>query len=115
MDLRARLLTLLRADDYVPMRRDEIINVLKPAKSERKALHQLLDDMLEHGEIARLKKDRLCIPEDADLVSGRIVFRQSGSATLIPEQTPGIAISEGYPVAAEDTGVALHNDKVLAI
>ncbi|MFL2832863.1 MAG: ribonuclease R [Coraliomargaritaceae bacterium] len=111
MDLRQKLLKLLGAKDYVPMRRMEIISVLKFGQDATKEAHTLLDKMLEQGEIARLKKDRLCIPEDADLVSGRLIFRQSGSAILIPDSDPG---GDGYPVKSEDTGVSMHGDTVLA-
>ncbi|MGB0742914.1 MAG: ribonuclease R family protein [Opitutales bacterium] len=113
-DLRQKLLQLLGAKDYVPMRRLEIVSVLKLNKDETKQLHALLDEMLERGELARIKKDRICIPEQADLISGRIVFRQSGSATLLPDAQPGLGVSDGYPVSAEDTGVAMHGDQVLA-
>ena len=111
MDLRQKLLKLFGAKDYVPMRRMEIISVLKFDQDATKEAHTLLDKMLEQGEIARLKKDRLCIPEDADLVSGRLIFRQSGSAILIPDSDPG---GDGYPVKSEDTGVSMHGDTVLA-
>ena len=111
MDLRQKLLKLLGAKDYVPMRRMEIISVLKFDQDATKEAHTLLDIMLEQGEIARLKKDRLCIPEDADLVSGRLIFRQSGSAILIPDSDPG---GDGYPIKSEDTGVSMHGDTVLA-
>ena len=74
MDLRQKLLKLLGAKDYVPMRRMEIISVLKLDQDATKEAHTLLDKMLEQGEIARLKKDRLCIPKDADLVSGRLIL-----------------------------------------
>ena len=114
MELRQKLLSLLGAKDYVPMRRMEIVNTLELDKDETKDLHKLLDGMLDRGEIARVKKDRLCIPKDADLVSGRILFRQSGAAVLIPDAEPGIGMIDGYPVSAEDTGVALHGDQVLA-
>lgn len=113
-DLRQKLLRLLGAKDYIPLRRMEIVSVLKLDKEETKQLHALLDGMLERGEIARIKKDRICIPEQADLISGRILFRQSGSATLMPDAQPGLGVSEGYPVSAEDTGVAMHGDQVLA-
>ena len=93
------------------MRRMEIITVLKLDQDTTKAAHALLDKMLEQGEIARLKKDRLCIPEDADLVSGRLIFRQSGSAILIPDSDPS---GDGYPIKSEDTGVSMHGDIVLA-
>lgn len=111
MDLSQKLLKLLGAKDYVPMRRMEIISVLKLDKDDTKQAHTLLDQMLERGQIARLKKDRLCIPEDADLVSGRMIFRQSGSGILIPDSDPS---GDGYPVKAEDTAVAMHGDIVLA-
>ena len=111
MDLRQKLLKLFGAKDYVPMRRMEIISVLKFDQDATKEAHSLLDKMLEQGEIARLKKDRLCIPEDADLVSGRLIFRQSGSAILIPDSDPS---GDGYPVKSEDTGVSMHGDTVLA-
>lgn len=114
MDLRKKLLTLFSAKDYIPLRREEVITVLGLKPVETKQAHRLIDQMLERGEIARLKKDKLCIPEDADLISGRILFRQSGSATLLPDNKPGMSVADGYPVSAEDTGVAMHGDTVLA-
>ncbi|MDG1300216.1 MAG: RNB domain-containing ribonuclease [Opitutae bacterium] len=116
MELRSQLLQLLRTKDYVPMRREAIFAVLKLSSNEIKNGHHLLDQMLERGELARLKKDKLCIPDDADLVSGRIMFRQNGAATLVPEATEGKPSmpNQGYPVAVEDTGVSMHADQVLA-
>ncbi len=116
MELRPQLLQLLRTKDYVPMRREEIFAILKIGSKEIAGAHSLLDEMLERGEVARLKKDKICIPDDADLVSGRIMFRQNGAATLIPESTTGkpSGPGAGYPVAVEDTGVSLHADQVLA-
>ena len=111
MELRQKILKLFRDKDYVPMRRTEIIAVLKLQKDQSNKVHVLIDQMLELGEIACLKKDQLCIPEDADLVSGRIIFRQSGSAILIPDTNPA---GEGYPIKSEDTAVAIHGDTVLA-
>ncbi len=114
MDLRDTLLTLFRAKDYVPMRQEEILAVLQLNPAQTKKARALLKRMLENGEIARLKKDRLCIPNDADLVSGKIMFRQSGSAILIPEAEAGKKGVEGYPISAEDTATAFHGDQVLA-
>jgi ribonuclease R len=116
MDLRQKLLTLFGTKDYVPMRREEALAVLRLNAKDIKAANHLIDQMLEKGEIATLKKDRLCIPNDADLVSGRILFRQNGAATLVPDTSEGkpSAPGQGYPVSAEDTGVAMHADQVLA-
>ncbi|CAA6677402.1 MULTISPECIES: ribonuclease R family protein [unclassified Lentimonas] len=117
MELRQKLLKLFKTKDYVPMRREEVIAVLRLTPKEANDANFLIDQMLERGQIARLKKDKLCIPDDADLVSGRIMFRQNGAATLVPDATedkPSVAISQGYPVSVEDTGVAMHADQVLA-
>ncbi|MFP4166244.1 MAG: ribonuclease R [Opitutales bacterium] len=114
MDIHNAIIELLGAEDYVPMRREEICEALELDAEAKKEALQLIEKMLQRGEIARLKKDRLCIPKDADLVSGRILFRQSGAASLIPDNEPGIPAAAGYPVAAEDTAVALHGDRVLA-
>ncbi|MEN8863097.1 MAG: ribonuclease R family protein [Lentimonas sp.] len=114
MELRQKLITLLSAKDYIPLRREEIITVLKLRPNESKKVHKLIDQLLERGEVARLKKDKLCIPEDADLISGRILFRQSGAATLMPDNKPGLSVMDGYPVSAEDTSVSMHGDTVLA-
>ena len=117
MELRSQLLTLFKTKDYVPMRREEVIAVLRLSPKEANDANFLIDQMLERGEIARLKKDKLCIPDDADLVSGRIMFRQNGAATLVPDATegkPSVTIAQGYPVSVEDTGVAMHADQVLA-
>ena len=111
MELRQKILKLFKDKDYVPMRRTEITAVLKLQKDQSQKVYALIDQMLELGEIACLKKDRLCIPEDADLVSGRIIFRQSGSAILIPDTNPA---GDGYPIKSEDTAVAMHGDTVLA-
>lgn len=114
MDLRQKILKLFSTKDYIPLNREEIISVLKLKPEEAQQAHSLFDQMLERGEIARLKKDKLCIPEDADLISGRIMFRQTGAATIIPDSKPSTRVAEGYPVSSEDTGVAMHGDQVLA-
>ena len=49
MDLRQKLLKLFGAKDYVPMRRMEIISVLKFDQDATKEAHTLLDKMLEQG------------------------------------------------------------------
>ena len=116
MELRQLLLKLFSTQDYVPMQREEVFAVLRLRPKDVKKADRLIDQMLERGELARLKKDKLCIPDDADLVSGRILFRQTGAATLVPDATEGkpTAPSQGHPVSPEDTGVALHGDQVMA-
>ena len=85
MNLRDRLLALFRAPDYVPLAEPEIARALGLARKERDALAFEIRQLLAAGEIVRIKQDQLCLPRDADLVTGRIQFRQGGSAYVIPE------------------------------
>ena len=113
MNLRELILQHFRRHDYVP----ETVSVLAakiglPRRDRRKLMHELR--LLEsQGTIVRVKKDRYCLPADADLVTGRIIFRQSGSALLIAEVPPGQPEREPIEIDAEDTGVAMHNDRVV--
>jgi ribonuclease R len=113
MKLRERLLALLRARDYAPLTEPEIARVLGLAKKERNSLAFETRQLLAAGEIVRIKQDRLCLPRDADLVTGRIQFRQGGSAYVILEKRPGEREKEAVQISAEDTGVAIHGDRVV--
>ena len=116
MELYEQILNLLSAEDYVPVSKEAIPATLKLNSEETKAASQLISQMLESGEIVRLKKDKICLPDDADLVSGKILFRQNGAATLMTDtgnRKPSLSNSS-YSIAAEDTGVAMHFDQVLA-
>lgn len=110
---RERVLRLMRRKDYVPRRKNEIVDRLMNKGTSRAELEEAIDDLLRQGSIVQIKRDRLVIPQDADLVSGRIVFRQSGSAILIQDAPPGQLPPAPISIRAEDTDVAMHNDRVV--
>lgn len=113
MTLDQKILSLLGSNDYSPLRAEELSQALELTKAEARQFRRILHNLLDDGLIARIKKDRLVLPRDANLVSGTIRFRQSGSALLIPEPVPGKAAPEPFEIRAEDTATALHGDKVL--
>ena len=49
MDLKQKILKLLRDKYYVPMRRTEVSAVLKLQKDESQKAHELIERMLEIG------------------------------------------------------------------
>lgn len=108
-----RIFQLIRKKDYVPLQKDEIISRLASDTEERAVFEDAIEELLRHGEIVRIKKNRFVLPKDANLVSGRVVFRQSGSALLIQEAKSGQKPSPPINIRAEDTGVAMHNDRVV--
>ena len=106
--------SLLLSQDYVPARIDEIATILElSSKRELSQLQKIVHKRIIEGSLAKVKKERLCLPKDADLVGGTINFRQSGSAVITVE-IPGKKDPEVFEVRAEDTSVAMHKDRVLA-
>ena len=106
-DLRSRILGLLteRALNKV-----EISKSLGLAVQQRGKLRELLRDMEVGGEVARIRKDRYVIPQDADLVTGAIQFHASGSAHVLGEK----AGQADLFISAENTFTAMHGDRVVA-
>jgi ribonuclease R len=117
MDIRQKIQTLLAAPNYHPLRRAELGRKLRLSAAERRDFRRVLDDMLRSGEVVRVRNDRFVLPQDADLVVGRIEFNERGFAFVRPEP----AAEAGDPanrrpdiyVAGEDTWVALHGDRVV--
>jgi ribonuclease R len=114
MTLRDRLLARLHAPGYLPASETELAQALHLNKKDRRALASEVRHLLAAGSIVRIKGDKLCEPAEADLVTGRISFRQNGSALVIPLAETGGPARPALFIAAEDTGVALHGDKVVA-
>lgn len=109
MDIRQKIQTLLAAPNYHPLRRAELAGKLHLTGPERQQYRRVLDEMLAKGEIARVRQDRFVLAKEADLVAGTIELSEKGFAFVVPEQE---GTSDIY-IAQEDTGVAMHGDKVL--
>ena len=112
MEVEQKILEYLGKSEYVPLNQQDLADALNLDKRERKQYRRALHSLLDDGLVAKIKRDRFVLPSDADLVSGTIKFRQSGRALLIPNAAPGQTV-QALTILAEDTGVALHGDKVL--
>lgn len=103
----------MRSADYVPQRIEEISQVLNLLPKDERKLRRLLRSEVASGRIAQIKNQRFALPRDVDLISGQILFRQSGSARLVPFNERGNPEGDAYHVSAEDTWVSMHGDSVL--
>ncbi|MBL4576570.1 MAG: RNB domain-containing ribonuclease [Opitutaceae bacterium] len=110
MKLKTRILNLMGKADYIPLDTAHLIDALGLKKKDRRDLNFEITRLLGKGDIVRIKRDCYCIPQDADLITGKIMFRQTGSAILIAEET---SEHEKILIAAEDTGIAMHGDHVV--
>lgn len=107
--IRADVLALLNSDNYRPLDRAEIARELELKRNQRVALRNTLRDLERAGEIVRIRKDRYVLPPQADLITGKLSIHQAGYGFLTPE-TPGHG---DIFVAAENTGTAMHGDRVV--
>ncbi len=108
--LREQILHLLGAPNYRPLDNVELGKALGRKSGVRMNLNAILREMEHAGEIARIRKNRYVLPVEADLVTGTISVHQSGFAFL-PREMPG---EQDLFIAAENTGTAMHGDKVVA-
>jgi ribonuclease R len=108
--LREQILNVLGAPNYRPLDNVELGKALGRKSGVRMNLNATLREMERSGEIARIRKNRYVLPAEADLVTGTISVHQSGFAFL-PREKPG---EQDLFIAAENTGTAMHGDKVVA-
>ena len=108
--LRLQILRLLSAPKYRPLDKVELGKALGRKSGVRMGLNEVLRQLEQSGEIARIRKNRYVLPSEADLVTGNIHVHQAGYAFL-PREKPG---EEDLFIAAENTGTAMHGDRVVA-
>lgn len=108
-----RLLAQLSRRNYVPAPAETIARQWHLNPKDRRKFTQEADELVRAGQLVVIKGDRLCLPREADLVTGKINFRQKGSAMVFPEVKVTEPRKPAIFVAAEDTGVALQGDKVV--
>lgn len=109
-----RILEELKSPDYIPLSVDRLAESLEIPQNEFQDFKREINQHLRQGTLVKLKKNRICLPRDADLVTGIILFRQSGSAIVRPDVVEGNDKREPLLVNAEDTWVAMHKDRVVA-
>ena len=109
-ELKQQILALMRAPKYRPLDKSELAKELGRKSGVRMGLNQTLRELEQAGEIARIRKDRYVLPEEADLVTGKLQVQQAGYGFLISEK-PG---QPDIFIAAENTGTAMNGDRVVA-
>jgi ribonuclease R len=112
MNLRERLLGQLRRPDYRPANEQALGRQLKLDKKEARRLAHEIRLMLANGELKRVQGDRIAVNSDPAQIVGKIIFRQGGSALVVPDATPADESPDAIQISSEDTGVALHGDRV---
>src|SRR5213596_159171 len=109
-NIQEQILALLGSADYRPLDKSGLAKTLGRKSGVRMGLNQALRELERAGEIARIRKNRYVLPAEADLVAGKVSIHQAGYGFLTPEK-PG---EPDIFIAAENTGTAMHGDRVVA-
>ncbi len=113
MKLRDRIISLAQSGDYTPLTKKQLSDSFELGKQDRRKLEHELRLLISQGQLVIIKDDRYCIPRDVDLVTGVIRFRQNGSGFVIPDDIDSGNHAEPIEVDAADTGVSMHDDRVV--
>ncbi|CAN5505826.1 hypothetical protein BH20VER3_BH20VER3_17790 [soil metagenome] len=109
-ETKERILALLRAPKYRPLDKKELALALGFKSEKRSDLKQVLRKLEHAGAIARIRKNRYILPEEADLVTGKLQIHQAGFGFLVRENS-----EEGDVfISAENTGTAMNGDRIVA-
>ena len=108
--IQEQILALLGSANYRPLNKSELAKALGRKSGVRMGLSQVLRDLERAGEIARIRKNRYVLPPAADLIAGKLHIHQAGYGFLISEKPGELDIF----IAAENTGTAMHGDRVVA-
>ncbi len=109
--LRQRLLNLLAHPQYQPLNKTDLAKRLGVSVDERSAFRRLLIDLEKQGKIARIRKERYVLPQEADLIVGILQMNPQGFGYVL--NATGDGLGDVY-ISAENTSTALHRDKVVA-
>ena len=107
--IQQQILALLARKDYRPLDKSGLAKTLGRKSGVRMGLNQALRELERAGEIARIRKNRYVLPAEADLVAGKLSIHQAGYGFLTPEK-PG---EPDIFIATENTGTAMHGDRVV--
>ncbi|MCC7517634.1 MAG: ribonuclease R [Verrucomicrobiae bacterium] len=112
--LKARIQQHLARPGCPPLRVSELVERLRIPPPEREGARRAVDALVREGVIVRVRRDRLVLPSQADLVTGCIEMNERGFGFVVPEPAAGAAPAGDVFVSAEDTGTAMHGDRVVA-
>jgi len=117
MNAEQALLAFMARPGYSPMRLEVIVAHMGGNKADLARLRKSLPRLIKTGTVVSVKGHLLALPKgpksNSNLVEGTILFRASGSARVVFEAVPGQKPREPLHIDSQDTGVALHGDRVM--
>jgi ribonuclease R len=107
---RKQILQQMERVTYHPMLLRELMRSFGISKQDRRRFQRLLEEMVQGGEIAKIKGNRYGLPEKMNLVPGRLQGHPEGYGFVVPDQS---GQGDVY-IPRRNMLDALHGDRVMA-
>ena len=104
-----QLVDLLARKDYTPSNVPQLLERLGLPPQQQQTLQKALKELLESGEVVRIKGNRYIPSNEAHLVAGRISVNRQGKGFLQPDDPSAKEIV----IHPSDLSTALHGDRVV--
>ncbi len=92
-----------------PIKKNELIKLLRIKKSEEEALTHRLKAMRRDGQILKNRKDVFCIAEKLNCISGKVQGHPDGYGFLIPDEPE----HDDVFLNQKEMSKVFHNDRVM--
>ncbi len=104
-----RILAFMAREEYKPLRFKELATIFEVPKTDTELFKMVLEEMEFEGKIYKSKKNKYGLPEQFNLVSGRLQMNERGFGFVIPDNS---SIEDIY-ISPDYLQNAMHNDRVL--
>ena len=82
MDIKTRILEILKERNTPPLFPDQLMEILDITREERGVLLDILNDMVEDGQLVMTRKKKYALPQTLGLLVGRLQGNARGFAFL---------------------------------
>ncbi len=82
------ILNFIREKSYHPMKIKELAKALSISQPDYRKFRQLVKNLLESGELVKLKRSRIGLADELSIATGRFQMTRSGTGFLIREGEP---------------------------
>lgn len=109
MDIKEKILEILREKNTPPLFPDRLMEILEISEQDRYIFLDILDDMVEEGKLVMTRKKKYALPETLGFLVGRLQGNPKGFAFFIPDDEN----EEDVFIPPENLNTAMHNDRVM--
>ncbi len=107
--IQQRITQLLSFEDAIPLYEDQLLEQLELTPEEKENFYEILDQMVETGQLVKTKKKKFALPETLGFLTGRLQGNAKGFGFFIPDNRE----QEDVFLSAENLHGALHNDRIM--